>query len=203
MIEQEAIASWIVSTSESRSKGVQTASFLEASRLAWPRVLAHARRKLSNKHFSSAELTSLVLEIWEDVLRSVWRLLGSSRSTPIANLEHYLIGSFHHRLTRERKKEKRRESALHFLPPEELIQLPSPYTLDAEYQNRVHRQIELDRFCAAVDARLRAILIARLYGLSWSEISQLCHVEEQRLIMRVQYAVRKNRVTAGFPAIEE
>src|SRR5487761_461486 len=82
---------------------------LAAAREAWPHVLAHARRELSDKDVG-ADKTALAAEVWERVLRSVSRTRQRRRdqAPPIADLQSYLMGVFHHRFNRVLKREQKR-----------------------------------------------------------------------------------------------
>jgi len=193
VLEQDQLAQWVVGplTENTNEKGKE---LVEASRRAWPRVLAHTRRELSHRELIGPEITSLALEIWEAVLRSVWRTLQRShRAAGIRDLENYLIGAFHHRLNRRLQRMRCRDAVLEFLPPEKLVEIPSPETVDEQQAVRTHRRIQLDQVYAMMDENIRKAMIARAYGFSWSEIAKTFQIEEQNLIMRVQYALRKVR----------
>jgi DNA-directed RNA polymerase specialized sigma24 family protein len=194
MLEQDQLAKWIVGLGPQEEGNERAREFVQASRQAWPRVLAHTRRELSNQRFDRAEITSLVLEIWEAVLRSVWKTLqDSSGAAEVKNLENYLIGAFHHRLNRHLKQKRRRDASLEFVPPQELIELSSHDSIDEDWAVRIDRAVQLKQVYAMMDEKIRKAIIAKVYGFSWSEIAKTFQIEEQNLIMRVQYAIRKIR----------
>jgi DNA-directed RNA polymerase specialized sigma24 family protein len=197
MLEQDQLARWIVGLAPQEEGSEREREFVRVSQQAWPSVLAHTRRELSPQHLSSAEITSLVLEIWENVLRSVWKTLQRA-NTPaeIKSLENYLIGAFHHRLNRHLKQLRNRDDLLAFLPPEELNELPGQ-DLSHDWTSLTDRAVQLNQIYAMMDGDIRKAVIARVYGFSWAEIAKTFQIEEQNLIMRVQYAVRKIRAKLG------
>ena len=67
MLDQDQIAKWIIGLAADDRSDARTAEFLEATRLGWPRVLAHARRELSGRQLNATEISSLALEIWESL----------------------------------------------------------------------------------------------------------------------------------------
>ena len=193
MLDQDQIAKWIIGLAADDETDARTAGFLNAARLAWPRALAHARRELSRQQLNSTETASLALEIWESVLRSVWKTfqqrLGARKQ--IEDLENYFIGAFHHRLNRHLKQKRQHDHLVTFVPPEELIELDSGF--DERSAVRIHQDIQLKQAYATMDPAIRRAIIARVYGFSWREIARTFGTGEQNLIMRVQYAIRKLR----------
>jgi RNA polymerase sigma factor (sigma-70 family) len=193
-LEEDQLARWIVGPAAENETGSQKAEFVFASQQAWPRVLAHTRRELSNLPFSSAEITSLAIEVWEGVLRSVWKTLQhSSRSDAVRDLENYLIGTFFHRLNHRLRQNRRRNSVVEFVAPEKLIELPGRSLRGDDCVARIDQQIQLKQIIAMMDQTARRAVIAKARGFSWSEIAKTFQIEEQNLIMRVQYAIRKLR----------
>jgi RNA polymerase sigma factor (sigma-70 family) len=195
MLEQEQVARWIVGVAENGSVDEQTGKFLHSSSLAWPSVLAHVRHELSGQGLNGNEVTSLALEIWEETLRSVWKTWRErpSKASRIQNLENYLIGAFHHRLNRYLKRRRLRDSILEFLPPEELAELKSAKSANTDSSVRIHRRIQLEQAYGEMNETMRRAVVASMYGFSWSEIAKRFQIDEQNLIMRVQYAIRKIR----------
>jgi DNA-directed RNA polymerase specialized sigma24 family protein len=193
MLEQDQIARWIVGLAPQEQGSEQAQGFIRASQQVWPRVLAHARRELSDKHLSGTEITSFVLEIWEQVLRSVWKTLQrANTAADIKNLENYLIGTFHHRLNRNLKHRRIQDNLLAFLPPEELSEFPSR-DQRGDWATQTERTVQLNQVYAMMDDNIRRAVIAKVYGFSWAEIAKTFRIDEQNLIMRVQYAFRKIR----------
>jgi len=195
MVEEDQIARWILGLGANELGDVQTSKLLESSRLAWPRVLAHTRKQLARQQLSPQEINSVAFEIWEIVLRSVWKTIQRrpANGTEIANLENYLIGAFHHRLNRHLKLRRRHAGIIQFLPPDELAELGNRKHSGRNQASRTEERIQLREVYAMIDDNARKAVIARLYGFSWSEIAQTFEIEEQNLIMRVQYAIRKVR----------
>ena len=202
MVDQEIVAKWVVDLTVLPNPEVQSEKFSEAAQLAWHRILACTRRSVWNRQVTSAEAMSLALEIWEATLRSVWNTL---RQTPddearIENLTNYLIGAFHHRLNQHLRKNKQRDAVLEFMPPEELVELEKPGTADRDSELDIYRKIQLTELYSALDDPVRQALIARTHGFTWREIATELGMDEQNLIMRVQYAIRKMRNKfAGLP----
>jgi DNA-directed RNA polymerase specialized sigma24 family protein len=192
MVEQDQLAKWIVGSAAEEPANESTAKFVAAAESAWPRVLAQTRGELRNQRLSKAEIESLALEIWELVLRSVWKI-WRRRENAIKDPENYLTAAFRHRLNRRLKLKRRRDSVLEFLPPEELIQVSSPDVSEVDSEVQIHRGIQLEQIYAMMDERTRKAFIARVYGFKWAEIAKTFEIQEQNLIMRVQYAVRKIR----------
>lgn len=194
-VEQETLVRWIIGSSHENGSGQATKTFVQAVQATWPRVLAHARRELSKLRLSVSEIRSLVLEIWESVLRSVWKTLQQDldASVKIGNLENYLIGVFHHRFNRYLQQRRQRNAILEFLPPEDLTDISRTSLRKDNWEDQIQRSIQLEEVYAEMDAPTRIALLARAYGFSWLEIARTLQTEERNLIMRVHYAVRKVR----------
>jgi len=195
MLDHAVVTKWAVGLAVLKEADIQSERFFSAAQLAWPRVLACTRRSVSNRQLSAAEVTSLTLEIWETALRSVWKTLQEipDGEAKIENLSSYLIGAFHHRLNQHLRKDKHREAVLEFVPPEELSELEKPATPEDDSEVRMYRKIQLMEVFTAMDELVRRALIARTHGFSWREIAHQMDIDEQNLIMRVQYAIRKMR----------
>jgi DNA-directed RNA polymerase specialized sigma24 family protein len=193
MVEEEQIARWVIGLEKGDPADEQAQQFLSGARLAWPHVLAHTRRELAGRRLNSSEITSTTFEIWEEVLRSVWKTLGRKpdAALQIRSMENYLVGVFHHRLNRRLKSGRSRDTALEFLPPEDLESLKAGGSIDECYTTRLHQNIQMEKVYAQLNDKVRNALIARIYGFSWGEIAQHFQIEEQNLIMRVRYAIRK------------
>jgi DNA-directed RNA polymerase specialized sigma24 family protein len=195
MVEEDQIARWILGLGSNDLADAQTSKLLKSSRLAWPRVLAHTRKELAGQQLSPQEINSVAFEIWEVVLRSVWKTIQRrpANETEIANLENYLIGAFHHRLNRHLKLRRRNAGMIQFLPPEDLAELGNTKQSSRNQATLTEDRIQLREVYAMIDDNARKAVIARLYGFSWSDIAKTFEMEEQNLIMRVQYAIRKVR----------
>jgi len=191
--EQEQVARWIIGLHDEDSADERTLKFLECSSRAWSSALAHVRHELAGKGLNNDEIDSVALEIWEKTLRSVWRTWQErpSAASQIENLEDYLMGAFHHRLNRQLKRQRLRDSVLEFRPVEELVQLKG--AADKDFVSRVQRGIQLEEAYAEMKQEIRLAVSAKLYGFSWPDIAKRFHIDEQNLIMRVQYATRKIR----------
>lgn len=195
MVDQEVVANWVVNVTALQAVGIQVDRFIEAARLAWPRVLACTKRSVDNRQFNAAEAASLALEIWEVALRSVWMTLQqtSEEEARIENLSNYLIGAFRHRLNQNLKKGRHRDAFVDFVPPETLSGLERPGTSGESCAVQIHRKIQLMEIYTAMDESVRQAVIARTHGFSWREIADDMGIEKQNLIMRVRYAIQKTR----------
>src|SRR5215831_2404367 len=178
MVEQDQLAEWIVGSAAQDPGNESSRMFVAASQAAWPRALAQTRGELRNQRFSKAEIESLALEIWELVLRSVWKT-WRRRENAINDPENYLIAAFRHRLNRRLKLKRRRDSVLEFLPPEELVHVSSSDSSESDSELQIHRGIQLEQVYAMMDERTRKAFIARVYGFKWAEIAKTFEVQEQ------------------------
>jgi len=128
-------------------------------------------------------------------LRSVWKTLQQDPDAKnnVKNLQNYLIGTFHHRFNRYLKRKRIHNAVVEFLPPQELIGVSGTSHQKHDWEDEAQRVIQLEQVYAQMDADTRKALIARVYGFSWLEIANTFQIEEQNLIMRVQYAIKKVR----------
>lgn len=195
MMEHDEVARWILGLAPEDKPDLRTATFLAGAAAVWPRVLSYSKREMSCQHLNRAEITSLAFEIWERVLRSVWKTFQADDDSAarIENLEHYLFGAFRHRLNRHLKQRRQYDSILDFRAPEDLEVLQLPGSVDDHAAIRLDTEIQLEQVYAIVGKDIRRAMIARIYGYSWAEIAGTMGTEEQNLIMRVQYAIRKFR----------
>ena len=195
MLKQDQVARWIIGLRDDSEADGRTLKFLEGSLRAWPRVLAHVRHELSNSTLSGDEAESLALEIWEQTLRSVWRTWQErpNLADRIENLENYMIGAFHHRLNRFLKRQRLRDAVMEFRPLEELVRMKGAVNVDEGFAPRVQRGIQLQKAYMEMKEDIRLALTAKMYGFSWKDIAKRFGIDEQNLIMRVQYAIRKVR----------
>lgn len=194
MVDQDQVVRWVIGLVNGCQADDQTCKFLECSNAAWPSVLAHVRHEVADQGLSSDEVTSLALEIWEKTLRSVWKTWREQDGpSHIDNLQNYLIGAFHHRLNRDLKRKRLQDSKLEFRSMDQLAILQNAANVDEDYANRIDRNIQLEEVYAEMNENTRRAITARVYGFSWTEIGECLHIEEQNLIMRVQYAIRKIR----------
>ncbi len=166
---------------------------LAAAREAWPHVLAHARRKLSDQGLDS-EKTALAAEVWEGVLRSVSKALQRRRDhqPPIADLNAYLIGAFHHRFNRVLKRERRRLETIEFVPStQDLERMES--ARDTQWVSDLERAITIREIVDQMDDWTRRVWKARQLGYSWKEIAEHLGLNQQQAKMRFRYGLEKTR----------
>lgn len=195
MLKQDQVARWIMGLRDDSKADGRTLEFLECSSRAWPGALAHVRHELSKSALNGDEVDSLALEIWEQTLRSVWRTWQDrpNLANRIENLENYMIGAFHHRLNRRLKRQRLRDAVLEFRPLEELAQMKGAANVDEDFAPRIERGIQLQEAYTEMKEEIRLAMTAKIYGFSWRDIAKRFDIEEQNLIMRVQYAIRKVR----------
>ncbi len=195
MGEQDQFTRWVIGLTEECEADAQTTVFIESACMAWPRVLRYTHRELLTLYLNRSESTSLAQEIWEEVLRSVWKTLrqGTNSGAQIHSLENYLIGTYRHRLARRLKEMRLRNAHLEYLPPEELAEVQGIGHTDEHFSVRIHDEIQLDKVYATLGEDMKRAFLARTYGFSWSEIAKRFAIGEQTLIMRMQYAIRRAR----------
>lgn len=164
-----------------------------AARNAWPHVLAHVRGELFDKA-PGHERTALAAQIWENVLTSVakTRLHAVDHRPPIADLESYLIGVFHHRFNRLLRQEQRRAETFElFSSVVELEQFEA--AADDEWVVQLERAIAIKQIVSRMDPWSRKVWQARQYGYSWKEISTWLGISEQQAKMKFHYGLEKTR----------
>ncbi|MGH9713638.1 MAG: RNA polymerase sigma factor [Candidatus Acidiferrales bacterium] len=168
---------------------------LAAARQAWPHVLAHARRELSDTALGS-DKTSLAADVWEGVLRSVskTRQRRGVEQPPIADLQSYLIGAFHHRFNRVLKREHKRVETIELVSSTlELERLEG--ARDAGWVSELERAITIKQIILHMDEWTKRVWSARQYGYSWKEISGRLALSEQQTKMRFHRGLEKTRDT--------
>jgi len=166
---------------------------LGAAREAWPRVLAHARRELSDTVVSS-DKTALAADTWESVLRSVskTRQRRVGERPPIADLQSYLIGVFHHRFNRVLKREHRRLETIE--PVSSTLDLERlEGARDTQWVSELERTITVKQIIGYMDEWTRGVWSARQYGYSWKEISGRLGLSEHQTKMRFHRGLEKTR----------
>jgi DNA-directed RNA polymerase specialized sigma24 family protein len=164
-----------------------------AAREAWPHVLAHARRELSDRSVS-LEKTALAADVWEQVLRSVSMTLNRRRDhrPPISDLQSYLFGAFLHRFNRVLKREQRQAERIELIASlHDLERLEG--AVDAEWVSDLERTITVNQIVAHMDDWTREVWKARQFGYSWKEIARHLGQNEQQTIMKFRYGLEKTR----------
>src|SRR5436309_1587837 len=99
MTGHQKLVEWILGADPAPNVAGQ--EFLRSAERMWPNALAHAKRAFADQSITVEE-TGVAQEIWENVLRSVWKVQSraAQRKAVIRNLDHYLIVAFIHRLDR-------------------------------------------------------------------------------------------------------
>jgi DNA-directed RNA polymerase specialized sigma24 family protein len=166
---------------------------LAAAREAWPRMLAHVRSELAGKEFGP-ERTAIAAEVWDGVLRSVakTRQRNGNHRPPIADLQSYLIGAFHHRFNRFLKKEQRRRETIEPLSTDAHLERIES-ALDTTWVEELEKAITVRQIANHMDAWTRKALQARQYGYSWREIAAWSGISEQTVKKKFEYGVEKTR----------
>ena len=166
---------------------------LAAAREAWPHMLAHVRSELAGKEFGP-ERTAIAAEVWDGVLRSVAKTRQRNRNhrPPIADLQSYLIGAFHHRFNRFLKKEQRRLETIELLSTDaDLERIEN--ALDTTWVEELEKAITVRQIANHMDGWTRKALQARQYGYSWREIGAGAGLSEQNVKKKFEYGVEKTR----------
>src|SRR5437588_2932657 len=164
-----------------------------AARKAWPHVLAHVRGRLRDKALGR-ERTALAAEIWERVLVSVakTRLRNKDLRSPILDLESYLIGTFHHRLNRELKKEQKRAETIEaFSSVLDLEQFGA--ATDAEWVEQLERAIATSQITDRMNPWMKKVWQRRQCEYSWKDIATWLGITEQQAKMKFYYGLQKIR----------
>lgn len=164
-----------------------------AAREAWPHVLAHARRQLSDKHFGP-DKTAFAEEVWRAVLQSVARALQrrTDHQPPIADLPSYLIGAFHRRFNRALKREQKIADRLEFVSStQDLERLQG--AVDSHWVSDLERTIAINEIIEHMDPWTREAWKARELGYSWKEIAGYLGQNEQQVQMKFRYGLKKTR----------
>lgn len=187
---------WLLFGTQQGSGGPPLAvdeELLAAARAAWPHVLAHVRAELLDKELGP-ERRALAAEIWERVLRSVAKTRQRNREQrpPIADLESYLVGVFHHRFNRHLKKEQKRAQTIELVSS--LLDLEKfEAALNTEWAEQLERAIAVRQITDRMDGWTKKVWQARQYGYSWKEISRWLSITEQQAKMKFQYNLEKIR----------
>ena len=166
---------------------------LAAARKAWPHVLAHVRGRLRDKALGR-ERTALAAEVWERVLVSVakTRLRNKDLRSPIMDLESYLIGTFHHRLNRELKKEQKRAETIEAFPSlRDLEQFEA--ATDAEWVEQLERAIAASQITDRMNPWMKKVWQRRQCEYSWKAIAAWLGITEQQAKMKFYYGLQKIR----------
>jgi len=186
---------WVLFRSDRNDKNsfpVQD-ELLAAAREAWPHVLAHARRELSDRSVS-LEKIALAAEVWEQVLQSVSRTLNRRQDhlPAISDLQSYLIGAFLHRFNRILKREKARAERTELIASlHDLERLEG--AIDAQYVSDLDQAITVKQIVEHMDDWTRKVWKTRQFGYSWKEIARHLGQNEQQTIMRFRYGLEKTR----------
>lgn len=189
---------WVLFRTREEQGGCQPPldeDLLVAARNAWPHVLGHVRGELFDKA-PGPERTALAAQVWEGVLRSVakTRLRGGDHRPPIANLESYLIGVFHHRFNRLLRQEQRRAETFElFSSVTELEQFEA--AADVEWVERLERAIAVKQIVSRMDPWTKKVWEARQYGYAWKEIARWLGMTEHQAKMKFQYGLEKTRAS--------
>jgi RNA polymerase sigma factor (sigma-70 family) len=193
MEKQDLYGEWVIRGGKLGSLDPVDDELLAAAREAWPHVLAHARRELSDKAVGP-ERTALAAEIWERVLRSVstTRQRSTDHRPPVANLQAYLIGAFLLRFNRVLRREQRRVETFESLPSTlDLEKFEN--ARDVEWVSQLEQAIAVKTVLAHMDEWTKRTWRARQYGYSWREIAQHLGVTERHAKRKFKDGIEKTR----------
>jgi len=186
MIPANKMAEWIL---QSSLEEASRRELMQAAGRTWPRVLAYALQELP-ANLQSDEKTTMALELWEKILRSVAGTM-QRQANHVVEMDAYLIGIFKHRLHRMLVQERRRGKILTFVPPEELAQHENTSRQGMGWSPENELQVKQIIHC--MDKWMKEVWSARVYGYSWLEISQMTGMTEPQTKMRFRYALAKIR----------
>jgi len=111
---------------------------------------------------------------------------------PIADLESYLIGVFHHRFNRLLRQEQRRAETIElFSSAVELEQFEG--AADVEWVEQLERAIVVKQIVSRMDPWTRKVWQARQYGYAWKEVAGWLGMTEQQAKMKFHYGLEKTR----------
>jgi DNA-directed RNA polymerase specialized sigma24 family protein len=193
MSKPDPYSDWVINSAGPDGAYAVPEELVVAAREAWPHILAHARREISDKSLG-IEITSMAAEVWEQVLHSVTKTLHrrSGDLSAITDLRSYLIGIFHHRFNRALKKERVRAQRIYLVPLiRDLERLQS--TQDQRWASDLERAITLDEIVRQMDDWTRRVWRARQLGASWKEIADKLGQNQQQTKMRFRYGLSKIR----------
>jgi len=198
MSSHELSPEWVLSspTSGAQTTPVQKELIIVARRL-WPSVQAHARRERGSR--SLDDNLGLATEVWEGVLRSVSKTLHriDRKSSPVADMDAYLFGAFHHRFNRILMKERRRQERLNLVPSSGDLELFRE-ARDTKSARDLERGIQVKEALQNMDEWTRKVWAARQYGYSWREIAKHLRLTEPQAKLRFRYAIGKLRARLGY-----
>jgi DNA-directed RNA polymerase specialized sigma24 family protein len=182
-----------VKEGEGESPGPSDEQLVSAARGVWPRVLAHAKREF-RKGVLGSDSASLVAQVWERVLRSVFktRQRNPDHRPPISDLESYLFGAFVHRFNRALLGEQKRMETIELVSSSmDLERIEGAQ--DARWVEELERAITIRQITNRMDGWTKKVWQARQYGYSWKEISVWAGLSEQTAKKRFEYGLEKTR----------
>lgn len=186
IIPANKLAEWIL---QSSLEEASSRELMQSAERTWPRVLAYALHELP-ANLQADEKTTLALELWEKILRSVAGTIRR-RTNQVIEMDAYLIGIFKHRLHRILAQERRRSKILTFVPPEDLTQHENASRQGMGWSPE--NEIQVKEIIHCMDKWMKEVWAARMYGYSWLEISQITGLTEPQTKMRFRYALGKIR----------
>lgn len=180
---------WVIAGGDdgARAPSKSHERLLEAARIAWPNVLSYARlADVADKEY-------LATEVWEEVLRSVFRTmhrLGNLHH--VKDLEAYLIGAFRHRFHRELVRERHYRKNL--LLSESVEELESLGRIqDWKPVERLERELQIQKILNLMDPWTRRVWNYIKYGYSIKEIALRLDLTEFQVEFRYRRRLARLR----------
>jgi DNA-directed RNA polymerase specialized sigma24 family protein len=182
---------WVLGTGNSDTPERERIALLDCARRVWPNLKSFSRRVLAGG-MSTPDKDGFSAEVWEDVLKSAAKALTAPGRQPISNLEAYLAASFHYRLLRRAKQEKRLRERIQLVPPEELVEFE--YTS----HTRIENKLLVEQITGQMDEWALTVWNLLVYGLSWKEIGKAVGMEQQQAKQRFRYQLKKIKTRLGI-----
>jgi DNA-directed RNA polymerase specialized sigma24 family protein len=183
---------WVIAgpddTAGNRSKSHER--LLDAARSAWPNALSYARSA------DVADSEYLASEVWEDLLRSVFRTmcrLGTLHH--VSNLESYSTGAFRHRFQRVLLKERHYRKK--FLLAESVEKLENLGRIQHwKPVERLEHDLQVQQILKVMDPWTRRVWNYIKYGYSIKEIAR--HLDLTEFQVEFRHRPRLTRLRDYF-----
>lgn len=181
---------WVLGAGNSDTPERERIALLDCARRVWPNLKSFSRRVLAGE-MSTPDKDRFSAELWEEVLRSAAKPLTAPGRQPISNLDAYLAASFHYRLLRRAKQEKRLRERIQFVPPEELVEFEASGTYTS--RTRIENKLLVEQITGQMDEWALTVWNLLVYGMSWKEIGKAVGMEQQQAKQKFRYELKKTK----------
>jgi DNA-directed RNA polymerase specialized sigma24 family protein len=179
---------WVLGANNSDTPERERIALLDCAQRVWPNLRTFSRRVLAGE-MSTPDKDCFSAEVWEDVLKSAAKVLTVPGRQPISNLEAYLAASFHYRLLRRAKQEKRLRERTRLLPAEELAEFEASGTHNS--RTRIEDKLLVEQITRHMDEWALTVWNLLVYGMSWKEIGKAVGMEQQQAKQKFRYELKK------------